>query len=241
MYFKHVETFEDYRNQLSFEADKSKNINDMTFDELRRLNQRLLLERDTQGLIIDLRRNAGNHDPYDTSPKIDIHTPVEQLYHNSNLIHHGVRGMRWGVTTKSSSGRSKKNEKPKPKPKSEDFKKSRLLKQKPLSEMSNEEIRRVGERLRLEKEYSRITRKEKSSGRRFAENFAYAAAPFAITTASSIGLKKLTPYLNSKGFDSKQITQIADSLPKIGAAISIAVKAAQESNSSSRGRVDDDE
>ena len=236
MYFKHVETAEDYRYQLPFEADKSKSIAEMTLDELRRLNQRLSLERETQGIILDLRRNSGERYDYDHPPQIDTQTPVEQLYHDAELTHHGVLGMKWGVRKERSTGSSR--------PKSSDFKTSRTLKQKPLSEMSNAEIKQVVERLRLEKEYSRLTKAEKSFGKRYVENFAYAGAPLAITSATSFGLEKLTPLLEAKGFDANQVTQIANALPKIGAAVSLAVKIANDTrnqNSSSQGRVDKDD
>jgi hypothetical protein len=126
----------------------------------------------------------------------------------------------------------------------ENISKLKHCKQKPLSEMSNAEIKQVAERLRLEKEYSRLTKAEKSFGKRYVENFAYAAAPFAITSATSVGLKKLTPLLKAKGFDANQVTQIANALPKIGAAVSFAVKIANDTrnqNSSSQGRVDKDD
>lgn len=100
------------------------------------------------------------------------------------LYHHGVKGMKWGVrrtpaqlghTTskrKKSSGGSGvfkkagqsvsktiKNRKA--------AKQQKKAKQKPLSEMSDEELRRKIQRLQLEQQYRQLSPKQVSAGQRF--------------------------------------------------------------------------
>lgn len=227
---KHEETIEDYSFQLPFEADKSKSISEMTMDELVKLNRRLRMEQETEGIIFDLKRNSGAHrDVYDDRPIVDTITPINQLYH------HGVLGMKWGVRKKDTGSSSTKTH--------ADYKTSRQLKSKQPSELSNAELKQLGERLRLEKQYSQLTKPEISYGKKYVENFAYAAAPYAITKATSVGIKRLTPILAKKGYNEAQINSIANALPKIGAMVSFAVKVANDTRnqySSNSGKIDDD-
>lgn len=97
------------------------------------------------------------------------------------LIHYGVLGMKWGVRkdgkpqgfqygeaglASESARRARKlwNRKKKQStgPSSKDHARSRDLRKKSLSEMSNAEIREFNERARLEREYANLTAKGKS-------------------------------------------------------------------------------
>lgn len=60
---------------------------------------------------------------------------------NGELYHYGVPGMRWG---------RRKNRR------SDDSKTAAKIKKKKVSEMSNQELRTLNERTRLEQEYSRL-------------------------------------------------------------------------------------
>lgn len=83
------------------------------------------------------------------------------------LEHIGVLGMHWG----------KRKTKKKIPIKiirtnvSEDYATKELLKSKNLKEMSNKEIRSFTERIQLERQYSELTKKEKSKGRKFIDDF----------------------------------------------------------------------
>ena len=68
------------------------------------------------------------------------------------LAHYGIKGMRWGVRRVNPSGKSYKKEE-----ESEDYKKSREQKARPLSSMSNKELKELNNRLQLEKTYKEIT------------------------------------------------------------------------------------
>lgn len=73
------------------------------------------------------------------------------------LKHYGVVGMRWGV-------RNKSMESPKY-PKSEDHVRARDLKRKPISSLSNAEIKFLNERLNLEQNVSRLNPNKIKKGR----------------------------------------------------------------------------
>lgn len=81
----------------------------------------------------------------------DMNDPV-----NSFLKHYGIKGMKWGVRRREGSdgrvirgGSSKRAT-------SEDHNEARALKTKRLSELSNDELRRLNERMNLEQNYTRL-------------------------------------------------------------------------------------
>lgn len=89
---------------------------------------------------------------------VDIPTSSEDL----ELFHYGIKGMKWGVRRPEGSdgnvssrfGGKKKDDTPE----SADAQKVKSLKSKPLSSMSNQELRELNKRLDLEQNYSRLTK-----------------------------------------------------------------------------------
>ena len=150
------------------EPDKSKSISQLTRDELWAMLARLRDETEIQRVIRELKRNSGEKDTYEKPFKIDTDTPINQLYHA------GVKGQKWGVRrfqnrdgTRTAAGKrrdlqkeqpdSKRHGTTKEKPKSEDHVKSRQAKAKGTDGLSNEELKKLNDRLQLESTYKKLT------------------------------------------------------------------------------------
>lgn len=76
-----------------------------------------------------------------------------------SLTHHGIPGMHWGHRKGSTET-----------PASPDHSKAHSLKKKPLSEMSNEELKTLSTRLQLEKQYKDARKQDVSSGKKFVSD-----------------------------------------------------------------------
>lgn len=83
------------------------------------------------------------------------------------LQHWGILGMKWG----KKKGRKKTPTKTIRTSASDDYLAKEKLKSKSLKEMSNKEIRSFTERIQLEKQYSDLTKKEISRGRKMVDEF----------------------------------------------------------------------
>jgi len=76
------------------------------------------------------------------------------------LKHYGVPGQRWGIRRKRSSGSRG----------SADHRVASKLKKKKLSEMSNEELKKLNSRLQLERQYKELRSSNKSAGSKFVSS-----------------------------------------------------------------------
>ena len=177
---KHEETIEDYSFQLPFEADKSKSISEMTMDELVKLNRRLRMEQETEGIIFDLKRKSGAYRDYDDHPIVDTITPINQLYH------HGVLGMKWGVRKKGPSGVTKSAQAKHPP--SDDYKTSRQLKARGTKALSTKELKELTTRMQLEQQYKTLNPNSYQQGMKFVKGLTTAG-----TTVASLYALSKTP------------------------------------------------
>lgn len=77
---------------------------------------------------------------------------------NGELYHYGVLGMKWGRRKNRKSGLKNGvvRQKTSVDTRSDDAKTAAKIKTKKVSEMSNQELRTINERTRLEQEYSRL-------------------------------------------------------------------------------------
>jgi len=103
---------------------------------------------------------------------------------DTDMQHHGILGQKWGkrngppypldesVSTGSKLKEKKKKEKPL-KAKKYDRKKSNVRKEalkKDINKMSNDELRKYNDRLRLEQDFSRLAKGKKGLGERAGES-----------------------------------------------------------------------
>ena len=95
---------------------------------------------------------------------------------NDHLEHHGVKGMKWGVRKpRSSSGASPASRASGPRTRKVQKTRSPSYKKPSKTDLlSNDELRRSNERLRLEKEYntliSEVKRQNRSKGQKFLQD-----------------------------------------------------------------------
>lgn len=201
------------------EVDKSKSISEMTTEELRRMMGRLRDEREVEEIIRSLRRSAGLKDSYENPAKIDTKTPIDQLYH------WGIMGMKWGVRrfqnedgTRTAAGKRREAEQEK----SEDYVKTRESRKKGSAGLSNEELRRINERLRLEADYKNLTTEKMEKAESFVGKALKKAAGEALSDfAKSVMLggakllvKELSPEFAEVAFSIKKPAAAAASKPE---------------------------
>lgn len=91
------------------------------------------------------------------------------------LIHHGVKGMKWGVRRSQAAldraaGRTS----------SSDYREASRLKKKPVNSLSNKELRALNERMNLEQNYNRLNPSKVARGKNVAKGV-LAAATTAVT------------------------------------------------------------
>ena len=86
---------------------------------------------------------------------------------NNELKHYGVLGMKWG-TRRSQKQLARIGNKAKKKGWSEDAESAAKIKTKKLKQMSNADLKKINERMRLENEYKNLKKQQKSAGKKFA-------------------------------------------------------------------------
>ena len=143
------------------EPDKSKSISQLSRKELWEMLSRLRDETEIQRVLRELKRSSGERDSYEQPFQIDTTTPINQMYHS------GVKGQKWGVRRfqntdgrRTAAGKKRdlnRHGEVKEKPKSEDHVKSRQAKAKGSDGLSNEQLKKLNERLQLEETYKKLT------------------------------------------------------------------------------------
>lgn len=143
---------------VPLEPDKSKSISELNQQELRDMVGRLGAERELESIIRELKRNSGERDTYEEPLRVDASTPIDQLYH------HGILGMKWGRRrfqnedgSRTSAGKKRDKSRDRDYEVSDDYKKSREVRRKGTEAFSNDELRKINDRLQLEDSYKRLT------------------------------------------------------------------------------------
>lgn len=112
-----------------------------------------------------------------------------EYYDNYYLMHHGVKGMKWGVRKQRSAGNSKYRRK---KYRDPDY--IYAHQKRKVSEMSNNDLDKALNRLRKESEYLQRTNKPSATlkwGKRIVGTVATAIAVRELTALANKGVNKL--------------------------------------------------
>ena len=96
---------------------------------------------------------------------------------NSELYHHGVKGMKWGVRKKQ------------PRVMSDDAARTASIRKKKIHEMSNVELREANNRLQLEAQYKNYTKK-KSKAKMAVNTFIKTAGTITAIAAATATYQK---------------------------------------------------
>lgn len=122
----------------------------------------------------------------------------------NELYHHGILGMKWGIRRfqnkdGSLTAAGKKRAQQDTEEVNEDYKKAHTSKN--IKKMSNQELKDVNKRLQMENEYSKLTNKNNTAGKKFVSGV-------LLTAATTIAGKYATKYMD-KGVEyiTKKITK----------------------------------
>ena len=106
-------------------------------------------------------------------------TPVEQLYHDAELTHHGVLGMKWGVRKeRSTNGTTKMS-------RDQQIKEARKQTLKAHRYISYDDLKKAIDRLQMEKKLKDLTNDDVSPGKTQVVQILKQIGTTAITAAGT--------------------------------------------------------
>ena len=191
------------------EPDKSKSISELSRQELWDMLSRLRDEVEVQNIIKRLKQNAGERDTFEKPIVVDTTTAIQQLYH------YGIPGQKWGIRrfqredgSRTPAGKKRDNRHGK----SEDHMKTQSAKKKGPDGLSNEDLKKTNERLRLEQEYKKLTADQITKSESWVKESLKTAGQQALTDFSKgimlgsakLLVKELSPQLANAAFNLKE-------------------------------------
>lgn len=125
---------------------------------------------------------------------------------NNELYHYGVLGMKWGVrkSRPSSSGSSKRKKKTNELSPDLEVKTKRKSDLKSRRTLSDDELKRKIERLKLEREFKELTKEDISPGKKFASELMSSAGKKVLTAATAGAMAYAVKSAMTKKFDAKE-------------------------------------
>ena len=199
---------EDYPSRF-VEPDKTKSISELSRQELWDMLSRLRDEVEVQNIIKRLKQNAGERDTFEKPMVVDTKTAIQQLYH------YGIPGQKWGLRrfqredgSRTPAGKKRDNRHGK----SEDHMKTQSAKKKGPDGLSNEDLKKTNERLRLEQDYKKLTADQITKSESWVKSSIQSAGQQALTDFSKgimlgsakLLVKELSPQLASAAFGLKE-------------------------------------
>ena len=101
------------------------------------------------------------------------------------IKHYGVKGMQWGVRKDGKPGSTRG-------PASRDHKVAAKLRRKGLHELSNEDLRKVNQRLQLEKTYKSLSKRELNFGEKIVMEVVKDVGKSTLGKVARWGIDKVT-------------------------------------------------
>ena len=90
---------------------------------------------------------------------------------DSDIMHFGVLGMKWGVRRKKNSVSRKEQKKRANKKTSRDYNETEFLRKRKVKSLSNAQLKKAIARMQLEKQYKDLSKNDKNKLQKFGEKF----------------------------------------------------------------------
>ena len=120
---------------------------------------------------------------------------------SNELMHYGIKGQRWGLRRyQKKNGRLTDSGKKRYESWSDDAKTANELKRKKMHQMTNSEIKKLIERLNLEKQYRELNKAQISRGKRFVNSALKLTADAGRDVAKQYMSKYMRTQLDKKIF-----------------------------------------
>lgn len=114
---------------------------------------------------------------------------------DSDIMHFGVLGMKWGVRKKKNSVSRKEQKKRANKKTSRDYNEAEFLRKRKVKSLSNAQLKKAITRMQLEQQYKQLSEKDKSTfyqfGKKFVNDLMTSTTQTVVNTISKTAKTKL--------------------------------------------------